>query len=373
MLSAGSPSKWQVQDSLSSTHSLLYSESDQTEDESEVLSPESEASSRVRDPKSCSLASGSSQISESPLTFVNQRSVRVKNGQTGSFSTSLVYTGQTSAPAHRIPTEGDFRFAHKCSELQRYIRPLLELLNGLKTGRYDKGLNTFQQSVAMERLRKILGVLQKPELGEKYMGTLLQLEIMLKVWFPHIITPHRNATPSLHNPMASMPPRWNQDQLHIPVKKRRLSWSDSDSQGSPSCKRIQDEDQGQSPSDTNSWFSSSETTCSELEDYGAICTIKKEMTSELEENSNFLLKHKTVIPRAATRPPPLVIPPSATDGSSLGMQDCVVSSTTPVSDPPADIGMGGKDVVCPIANESVERDGQKRVHSKSFTTELLNT
>ncbi|XP_051520489.1 circadian-associated transcriptional repressor-like [Myxocyprinus asiaticus] len=353
MLSAGSPSKWQVQNSLSSSPSLLYSESDQTEDESEVFSSEGEASSSVPDPKPCFLADGSNQSSKSPLTFLNQRSMTVKNGQTWCSLTSLVYTGQSSESAQRTPTEGDLKFARKCSELQRYIRPLMELLNGLKMGRYDKGLSTFQQSVAMERLRKILGVLQKPELGEKYMGTLLQLEIMLKVWFPHIMPQHRNTTPSLHSPIASMPPRWNQDQLHIPVKKRRLSWSDSDSQSAPSCKRVQDEDQGQSFSDTSTWLSSSETTYSELEDDSAVCTNQKEMTSELIENSSLLLKEKT------RRPPPLVIPPSATDGSTLGTQDSSVSSTTPISNPPADLGMGGKDVVWPIAKDSVDRDGPK--------------
>lgn len=52
---------------------------------------------------------------------------------------------------------------------------------------------------------------------EKYMGTILQLEVLLKVWFPQVTPHHRDGT-SLHNPMASVQPRWNQDQLHIPVK-----------------------------------------------------------------------------------------------------------------------------------------------------------
>lgn len=50
------------------------------------------------------------------------------------------------------------------------------------------------------------------------MGTLLQVEVMLKVWFPQVTPQHRDETSSLHNPIASVPPRWNQDQLHIPVK-----------------------------------------------------------------------------------------------------------------------------------------------------------
>ncbi|KAL0166688.1 hypothetical protein M9458_038532, partial [Cirrhinus mrigala] len=113
MLSPGSPSKWQAQDSLSSTPSLLYSESDQTEDESEVFSSESEAAGVVPGPKPCSLANESSQNSKSPPTFVNQRSGRAEIGQTGCSSASPAYTGQTSTSSERIPTEGDLKFARK--------------------------------------------------------------------------------------------------------------------------------------------------------------------------------------------------------------------------------------------------------------------
>ncbi|XP_072214862.1 circadian-associated transcriptional repressor [Excalfactoria chinensis] len=84
------------------------------------------------------------------------------------------------------PTDGDRLFAQKCRELRGFIRPLTELLNGLRMGRYDKGLSSFQQSVAMDRIQRIIGVLQKPEMGARYLGTLLQVEVMLKVWFPHV-------------------------------------------------------------------------------------------------------------------------------------------------------------------------------------------
>ncbi|XP_069805346.1 circadian-associated transcriptional repressor [Dendropsophus ebraccatus] len=83
-------------------------------------------------------------------------------------------------------TEGDRIFAQKCRELQGFIKPLTDLLNGLKRGRYDRGLSSFQQSVAMDRIQRIVGVLQKPEMGERYLGTLLQVEMMLKVWFPEV-------------------------------------------------------------------------------------------------------------------------------------------------------------------------------------------
>ncbi|XP_069508230.1 circadian-associated transcriptional repressor [Ambystoma mexicanum] len=84
-------------------------------------------------------------------------------------------------------TEGDRLFAEKCKELQGFIQPLTALLNGLKRGRFERGLSSFQQSVAMDRIQRIVGVLQKPEMGERYLGTLLKVEMMLKVWFPHVV------------------------------------------------------------------------------------------------------------------------------------------------------------------------------------------
>ncbi|XP_043117891.1 uncharacterized protein LOC122361025 [Puntigrus tetrazona] len=138
-------------------------------------------------------------------------------------------------------TEGDLLFARKCLELQGYVQPLLELLIGLKKGRFDKGLSSFQQSVAMDRIQRIVGVLQKPHIGEKYLPTLLQIEVMLKLWFPQVtaqvsvtpnpadLTPQNISTNGISN---ITPPHKHKDQLHIPVKKRRLSWSDTDSPSS---------------------------------------------------------------------------------------------------------------------------------------------
>lgn len=128
-----------------------------------------------------------------------------------------VHTVRFSPPNDLAINHSSPVIVYQCSELQGYLRPLLELLNGLKTGRFDKGmthasvdnitlqpsvvpsvvskscyvcttglgwvkapnhhsvtnysfawlagLNTFQQSVAMDRLQRIVGVLQKPHLG----------------------------------------------------------------------------------------------------------------------------------------------------------------------------------------------------------------
>uniref|UniRef100_A0A8D2IRE3 Circadian associated repressor of transcription n=2 Tax=Varanus komodoensis TaxID=61221 RepID=A0A8D2IRE3_VARKO len=82
--------------------------------------------------------------------------------------------------------EGDLLFARKCQELQGFVQPLIELLSRLKMGRFAQGLSSFQQSVAMDRIQRIIGVLQKPEMGGRYLGTLLQVERMLKLWFPRV-------------------------------------------------------------------------------------------------------------------------------------------------------------------------------------------
>ncbi|CAO2599220.1 Circadian-associated transcriptional repressor [Lemmus lemmus] len=111
-------------------------------------------------------------------SHLEQRGSRVKRSRTGELETSLHTQG--------CITEGDLLFAQKCKELQGFIRPLTELLNGLKMGRFDRGLSSFQQSVAMDRIQRIVGVLRKPQMGERYLGTLLQVEGMLKTWFPHI-------------------------------------------------------------------------------------------------------------------------------------------------------------------------------------------
>ncbi|XP_077645441.1 circadian-associated transcriptional repressor [Lonchura striata] len=104
------------------------------------------------------------------------------------------------------PSDGDRLFAQKCRELRGFIRPLAELLEGLRRGRYDRGLSSFQQSVAMDRLQRIIGVLQKPEMGARYLGTLLQVEAMLRLWFPHVAPkPTLDSTPSTAPPRRRPP------------------------------------------------------------------------------------------------------------------------------------------------------------------------
>ncbi|XP_026167502.1 uncharacterized protein ciartb [Mastacembelus armatus] len=83
-------------------------------------------------------------------------------------------------------SEKDQLFSSKCKELQCYIHPLSSILNGLRSGRYRERLSSFQESVAMDRIQRIMGVLQNPCMGEKYINIILKMEEMLKSWFPNV-------------------------------------------------------------------------------------------------------------------------------------------------------------------------------------------
>uniref|UniRef100_A0A3P9IHE2 Circadian associated repressor of transcription a n=1 Tax=Oryzias latipes TaxID=8090 RepID=A0A3P9IHE2_ORYLA len=83
-------------------------------------------------------------------------------------------------------SEKDRIFSEKCMELQCYIHPLSLILNGLRSGRYKERLSSFQESVAMDRIQRIMGVLQNPFMGEKYVDIILKMEEMLKSWFPNV-------------------------------------------------------------------------------------------------------------------------------------------------------------------------------------------
>ncbi|XP_077424220.1 circadian-associated transcriptional repressor [Vanacampus margaritifer] len=100
-------------------------------------------------------------------------------------------------------------FTRKCMELQCYIQPLSSILNGLRSGRYRERLSSFQESVAMDRIQRILGVLQNPYLGEKYISIILKMEEMLKSWFPNV--------KPFHQPAAT------HTEEAVPTKKLKLS------------------------------------------------------------------------------------------------------------------------------------------------------
>ncbi|KAG7225495.1 hypothetical protein INR49_027490 [Caranx melampygus] len=220
MNSLGSSSKWPSYDSLPSTSSFVFSESDQTEDEADIFS---EGEGDIGGRKSLS-ADERIEFSQNASDFPahsDHPHLRSKSDQTEHCPSETKHPDSASSPGaatlgSSAMTPGDLAFAHKCADLHRFIRPLLELLHGLKTGRFDKGLTSFQQSVAIDRLQRILGILQKPEMGEKYLRNLLQIEMMLKMWFPQVAfrpvdTPTQTIT-------TQLPQHWCQNQLHMPVK-----------------------------------------------------------------------------------------------------------------------------------------------------------
>lgn len=234
MNSLGSSSKWPSYDSLTSSSSFIFSESEHTEDEGDVFS-EGEGYSGMRKSRSGDERIALSGDYPSFPAHSDQLHSRSKINQPERCPDKTKHLNQTSSPgAARLgsssATPGDLAFAQKCADLQKFICPLLELLHGLKTGRFDKGLSSFQQSVAIDRLQRILGILQRPEMGEKYLQTLLQIEMLLKIWFPQVMF-QSNEIPS-QTTTSRLQPHWRQNQLHMPVKKRKLSWSDPDD----SCK-----------------------------------------------------------------------------------------------------------------------------------------
>lgn len=51
--------------------------------------------------------------------------------------------------------------------------------------------------------------------SEKYLQNLLQIEVMLKIWFPRVA--FQSDTPS-QTTIPRFATQWRQDQLHMPVK-----------------------------------------------------------------------------------------------------------------------------------------------------------
>ncbi|XP_005732126.1 circadian-associated transcriptional repressor-like [Pundamilia nyererei] len=241
MQSQGSTSSQPSFDSLSSSDSLLFSDSEQAEDDTDVFLTDSSPSVIIGGSGGASASgNGGSDSPGSQWTcdgFTDKEEEEDSYRSQSGGKAAHVSLGKTDPARQTAKSQGDLLFAQKCAELQGFIRPLLELLNGLKRGRFDRGLSSFQQSVAMDRIQRIVGVLQRPDCGEKYLNTLLQVEMMLKLWFPQILTqPVSTASSvatsparSLQEAFGSTPPHKHRDQLHIPVKKRRLSWTGTDS------------------------------------------------------------------------------------------------------------------------------------------------
>ncbi|XP_023258186.1 circadian-associated transcriptional repressor [Seriola lalandi dorsalis] len=258
MQSQGSTSSQPSFDSLSSSDSLLFSDSEQAEDDTDVFLTDNSSSVIIGEaggPTANADGGSESPGSQWACDGFTDKEEEEESYRLESGSKAAHIRLDERDPTSQIPkSEGDLLFAQKCAELQGFVRPLLELLNGLKRGRFDRGLSSFQQSVAMDRIQRIVGVLQRPNSGEKYLNTLLQVEMMLKLWFPQIPTQPVSAASSvatsparsLQDTSSSTPPHKHRDQLHIPVKKRRLSWTGTDAPAPSAallkCPRIRGEE-----------------------------------------------------------------------------------------------------------------------------------
>ncbi|KAM4581366.1 uncharacterized protein PAE49_005934 [Odontesthes bonariensis] len=228
-------------DSLSSSDGLLFSDSEQAEDDTDVFLTYSSPSviiggmGRPKARKDVESGSPRSQWTSDSLTDKDEEEESYRSEREG--KAAHIGLAERDPTSQTRKSEGDLLFARKCAELQGFVRPLLNLLNGLKKGRFDQGLSSFQQSIAMDRIQRIVGVLQRPNCGEKYLNTLLQVEVMLKLWFPQISPQPVSAAPSnatshthsLRDTSSSTLSHKHRDQSHIPVKKRRLSWTGTDS------------------------------------------------------------------------------------------------------------------------------------------------
>ncbi|XP_008290926.1 uncharacterized protein LOC103365295 [Stegastes partitus] len=298
MQSQGSTSSQPSFDSLSSSDSLLLSDSEQAEDDADVFLTDS-SSSIIMGEAGGAAAGGA----ESPGSQWTCDGFTDKEEEEEAYRSDdrAARVGETDQTGQASKSQGDLLFAQKCAELQGFVRPLLELLNGLKRGRFDRGLSSFQQSVAMDRIQRIVGVLQRPNSGEKYLNTLLQVEMMLKLWFPHIpVQPVSAASSvamsparSLQDTSNSTPPHKHRDQLHIPVKKRRLSWTGTDST-SPSpvllkCPRINaqekrlDQDEGDGPPPSPSPASDAKQNSPDVAEHSQLTDDSKGKDSDGEE------------------------------------------------------------------------------------------
>ncbi|XP_028295552.1 circadian-associated transcriptional repressor-like [Gouania willdenowi] len=115
------------------------------------------------------------------------------------------------------PTHTEIQlFSEKCSKLQCFVPPLSSILKSLQSGRYSHRLSSFQESLAMDRILRILGVLQNPESGSRFLHILLKIEEMLQKWFPHI-----RPTPDEDAPTKRLK---HQDATTTEVTSTHLLW-----------------------------------------------------------------------------------------------------------------------------------------------------
>lgn len=355
MQSQGSTSSQPSSDSLSSNNSLPFSDSEQVEDDADVFLTARSRSVLVDEDVAREYEPEGLGNPASRWAFpgFNGRADAESDRSDGALGQPRAEEGEREGEK----SEGELLFAQKCAELQGFVRPLLQLLHGLKKGRFDRGLSSFQQNIAMDRIQRIVGVLQRPNGGEQHLNVMLQVEMMLKQWFPQVCAPVAPRPSSTPAPLELSPPETpgrapqpnHRDQLHIPVKKRRHSWTGLDtpptllkrllSSGGEEWGRQEGEErESPPPSDAEGVFRNAPdpASTSQQEESGE----RGEPGRRASDRSKSALASASPKPRspregetgAREEPPPFPVIPSPTSGDSPDNQDSSVSSTTSYDD-----------------------------------------
>uniref|UniRef100_A0AAZ3QBS8 Uncharacterized protein n=1 Tax=Oncorhynchus tshawytscha TaxID=74940 RepID=A0AAZ3QBS8_ONCTS len=382
MQSQGSTSSQPSVDSLSSSDSYLFNHSEQAEDDTDVFL--SERSPAVILGTGGMVRGNGSAGAESPESqwacdgFTDREEEESRGSEVTGGHPRVTAERQRTSETEREKTEGDLLFAQKCAELQGFVRPLLELLNGLKGGRFDRGLSSFQQSAAMDRIQRIVGVLRRPSIGCPPL--------------PHLPPLSSSPSPLPRDSPSSTPPHRHRDQSHIPVKKRRLSWSDTDSDIPPSVlfKRLNAaggeesrKEEGDVPSATSGVPPHPQDPSSNQENERKEDEDSKEREGESSSNKAGLCSEPgptsvLVVPILSPWKPMEgkqllpVMPPPTTRGSPA-MQDSVISSTTPFNNLQSQqqpIGCQSQPVAGKTGKKTV-KTCQGRVQAHSITAKPL--
>ncbi|KAF3833084.1 hypothetical protein F7725_026749 [Dissostichus mawsoni] len=193
-------------------------------------------------------------------------------------------------------------FSQKCTELQCYIQSLSDILRGLRSGRYSERFSSFQESVAIDRIQRIMGVLQNPNMGGRFLSIVLKIAEMLHSWFPHI-RPDLTHTDLTHTDPTHTDPC-------TPAKKIKLHQSSAPPP----------------PPSPVSFCSSDSSTRLKWLHMSPICSL-------------------TTFESTLSLPPPASLPPPPAYCNQGATQDSAVSSSTDsLSAPPIRLSRGGR---CP--------------------------
>ncbi|XP_034385665.1 circadian-associated transcriptional repressor-like [Cyclopterus lumpus] len=122
-------------------------------------------------------------------------------------------SGKRRGGEETAPDAEEELFSQKSGDLQLYLQPLSSILRALRSGRYSDRLSSFQESVAVDRIQRIMGVLENPLTSGRFLGTILKIEAMLQSWFPHI-GPDRGAKKQKRHGGASSSPPPSSGRLH---------------------------------------------------------------------------------------------------------------------------------------------------------------